>query len=460
MNKKAVTYMEALLETGAINRQPLTDEEYKTFVSLGESFKNKSKEIFQDNFVKEWTNTGYDGFYKNRKEENLFRIKVSENVRLHNQMEKLIKEFECDDSFKDHQVKILFSQTIPNHLDCIFSLKPKMKDQTLTDLAEMAALQEATNVIKPKSYNDTFLYHKGNYEKDLMDFLMRADIIDKTNPSFQDIEYMVKRQQYQFLANILNSDLVVLLSRKPKSMPRSFKVFAAKDIRGGSKDVKVYIDVTDLISINGTTYTMKSDRLNEFVSYLTSAMVYGIYQKDPAKLLRNTRLIESGTKCFALLFTHIIDYLRMGGVDNIREKTLYLSSIYYQKCLLGGTYSDSIIQDRARKISGITDREIDIIEYQLDTDSFKDINSFVEAIAKVLRIDSLKVDNFIEKWVYLYKSGTQFATEYYPAFSSLLTNAYHGAYINNQKTIEKITNNGKELVAYTRAILQIGSEMV
>ena len=81
-----------------------------------------------------------------------------------------------------------------------------------------------------------------------------------------------------------------------------------------------------------------------------------------------------------------------------------------------------------------------MIEYQLDKDSFTNIKNFVDTIARILKVNALKVDNFIEKWVFLYKSGTQFATEYYPAFSSMLTNAYHGAYINNQKTIEKVTH--------------------
>ena len=220
----------------------------------------------------------------------------------------------------------------------------KSKRENLERLAEMAMVNEAVNEIKPKSYNDSFLYHEGNYEKHIFEFLMKADEIEKSNPSFKDIKYMVQRQQYQFLANILDSDLIVLLSKR-LNMPRSFKVFAAKDVRHGTGQLKVYIDVTDIIKIEATTYTLQSSKLNELVSYLTSAMVYGIYQKEPSKLLRNTNLIEHGTKCFALLFSHVIDYLRMGGVDNIREKSLYLSSLYYQKCLLGDIYSDNIVRN-------------------------------------------------------------------------------------------------------------------
>ena len=72
----------------------------------------------------------------------------------------------------------------------------------------------------------------------------------------------------------------------------------------------------------------------------------------------------------------------------------------------------------------------------------------------------MKLDNFVEKWIFLYKTGTQFALELFPAFATMMTNAFHGAYINNQKTIEKVTNNGKDMVAFSRTILQIGSEML
>ena len=55
-------------------------------------------------------------------------------------------------------------------------------------------------------------------------------------------------------------------------------------------------------------------------------------------------------------------------------------------------------------------------------------------------------------------SGTQFGTEVYTAFSSMITNAYCGVYINNQKTIEKIT--GRNMVDYVNTLLRIGGDLV
>lgn len=340
--------------------------------------------------------------------------------------------------------------------------KDKEKDinvsENINRLAELASVTEAAREVTIKTYNDSFLYHKGDYEKNIMEFLMRGEEIDKNHPSFENIIYMLKRNPYPFLTNIIISDRIILLRKLPKSMPRSFKVFAGKDIRKGTSELKVFIDVTGVITDNGGEYSLSANKVNELISYLTSAMVYCIYHIDPIRLIGNTKLVESGTSCFALLFTHIIDYLRVGGVENVRGKTLYLSSLYYQIGILNVRMTDSV-RNRALKISKLTSKEADMVDFQISKDSFKDINEFINTIALVLRVPELKIDNFIDKWVFLYKSGTQFATEYYPAFSSMLTNAYHGAYINNQNTIEKVTNNGKDLVEYCRALLQIGREM-
>ena len=56
--------------------------------------------------------------------------------------------------------------------------------------------------------------------------------------------------------------------------------------------------------------------------------------------------------------------------------------------------------------------------------------------------------------MYIYGIGTAFALEFFPAFSAMLTDAYVGCYINNQKTIEKIV--GRDMTEYTKTILRIG----
>lgn len=308
-----------------------------------------------------------------------------------------------------------------------------------------------------KNFSDSFLYNKSGSEKAIMDFMMNSEIVNKNHESFEDIKYEIKRRQVtSSLMKVLLSEHIILLVGKTE-LSRAFKVFAAKDIISGDNKTKVFIDVTNIIKSQNGNYTMNSRNADILVSYLLSALNIRIYYAQPQRLLNNTSLVEAGTKAFADMFTYVIDYLRIGGVDNVRERTKYLSALYYQCGLLGKEFTDST-RNRARKLAGLNERESDIVETLMGPDAFKDINNFIISLAKVLRIEGeLKVDNFIEKWMFIYGSGTQYATELYTSFASLLTNAYVGSYINNQKTIEKVL--GRTLVEFTNALFRVGSEL-
>ena len=137
---------------------------------------------------------------------------------------------------------------------------------------------------------------------------------------------------------------------------------------------------------------------------------------------------------------------------------IYLSSLYYQINILQKDLTDGV-KNVARKISGLSEREADILHIQFDHNTFLNIKYFLETVTKILKIDTkVTLELFIEKWLYLYGTGTGFALELYPAFATMITDAYVGAYINNQKTIERVT--GKDLVNFTNAILKIGSDSI
>ena len=60
--------------------------------------------------------------------------------------------------------------------------------------------------------------------------------------------------------------------------------------------------------------------------------------------------------------------------------------------------------------------------------------------------------------MFLYGVSTVFALELFPAFSTMMTDCYVGAYVNNQKTIEKIA--GSSMVEFSKTVLRIGAESV
>ena len=308
-----------------------------------------------------------------------------------------------------------------------------------------------------KNYDSSFLYGKASYGKMLYEYIIKSERIDKSSSEFDDIKYIIKRNQItSCLSSLLERDSIVLtLPTKP--MPRAFKVVAMKDIKE-DKLTKVFVDCSEVIKYNNGSYTIKNSDINKMISYLACALNTLIYHAKPSIILNNNQMVTSSTTAFAKLCTNIIDYMRIGGVDNIRSKVLYLSALYYQVGILLKDDNEAAEQ-KAKKISTISVREAQILRAQAPTSCFKNIDTFVTCLAKVLKVENtLKIENFIDKWILLYGSGTQFATEIYTAFANLLINAYVGAYLNNQKQIETAT--GRNMVEYCNTLFRIGGEVL
>ena len=70
---------------------------------------------------------------------------------------------------------------------------------------------------------------------------------------------------------------------------------------------------------------------------------------------------------------------------------------------------------------------------------------------------TISVDIVVERWMHSYGVGTVFALEYFPAFSSMMTDAYIGGYLNSQKTIEKVC--GTSMVNYSKDAIDFVSTL-
>lgn len=308
-----------------------------------------------------------------------------------------------------------------------------------------------------RTYGDTFLYPKGNYEKAVYKFLMSANRIEKNDRSFEDIRYEVKRRQmYKSIINVLDHNNVVLLYNINDPLPRSFKVFTCKDVRAGDGKKRVFIDVSGIIDDKNGQYTINNRSVDTLIAYLLAAMVELIYYTDPTKIVNRNAIVTSGGESFAKLVFYIVDYLRVGNVEKIREKVFYISSRYFEECLL--QKSGTTVENRAKNLSGLTTREIDVLNLYIEPNSFKNLDTFIGTLSKALKDERLDTTTFFEKWRWLYGPSTAFATELYTAFSKMLTDVYVAAYINNQKTIEKVLGNS--FIEYTKDLLQIGSDLL
>lgn len=316
----------------------------------------------------------------------------------------------------------------------------------------------AGNHFKTKSFGDTYIYNinEAMYQKKITEYIMQANQINKLNENFEDIRYDVKkRQMTNYLTKVLDSKNVILMNQA-MPLPKAFKVMAANDIKGDGS-LKIFIDTSDIFVLNNGKWVCNN--IDILIAYLISATNQVIYYADPKRLLMTDSIISNGASAFSSLFTYIIDYLfKITTISSIRDRCVYLSAMYYLISLLGKDINDNT-KRLCRNIAGISEKEEQLIMIQLDQEkAFININFFILELNKILKLSKLTIDVVVEKWLYLFGVGTQFALELYPSFATMITNAYSGCYLNNQKTIEKII--GKDMVEITKTIFKVGGESI
>lgn len=302
-----------------------------------------------------------------------------------------------------------------------------------------------------KNFSASYLYEKTGYEKKLFEFIVGGEEIDKSSQEFSDILSDFKRRQVtSSLVNIL-MDARVVLKISGVAVPKAFKVMYARDPR--DKNNRVFIDLTDILTYKNGVYSCKS--IDVLIAYVISAGMMLTYFNEPRKIHMNNTLVTSATSAFVYAFSYILDYLRINGISAHKKQIMYLAATYFQHTMLGKPLTDSV-RSIALRISGLKDIEASVVDMRVEKSDLTNIDTFIAAVAKILSTKELTTEVFVDKWANLFGTGTYFASELFIAFSTMITDAYVGCYINNQKTIEKVI--GRDIVTYTSALLKaIGS---
>ena len=311
-----------------------------------------------------------------------------------------------------------------------------------------------------KTYSQTYLFGQyGEYEKKIYEFIINAERIDTKSSEFDDILYDIKRRKISdHLAKIITSDnVVVAINPVGKSLPKTFKTFVASDVKNGNK-VKVFIDVTDCVVYKNGVYVC--NKLDWLVSYIISAMTAFIYVKAENKLLGNASILKDGCSAWTKCFSYIIDRMyKISTVPQIKRKVDYLAAIYYQVAIMCKDFdkNEDSIKANAIRISDIDASDARVVDIMIEDHDFDNIDKFVSALGRIIQFKDIKTANIVSYWMNAFGPGTVFALEYFPAFSSMMTNTYVGAYIDQQMTIEKIA--GPSMVKFSKTILQIGASV-
>ena len=94
----------------------------------------------------------------------------------------------------------------------------------------------------------------------------------------------------------------------------------------------------------------------------------------------------------------------------------------------------------------------------MDASAFTNISTFIPKLAEVFNLKGLTVEVFISKWNYLYGPGTTYGCELFTSFLNVISSAYCGSYIVNQKQIER--SCGTHMVSLATTLLRIGAEVI
>lgn len=311
-----------------------------------------------------------------------------------------------------------------------------------------------------KSYSASYLYAKhGDYEKKLLEAVLKSDRIDANSDEFDDVIYEFKHSQLSpYMIKILQSKNVVLITSL-NPLPTQFNVFTAKDIKTDNK-IKTFIDVSRIVYKSPESGKYVCKQINELVAMLISAIEFMAFTLVPQKIL-TSNIQNTSMEVFANMFTHIVDYLHKISLDrNTVARCKLMCCMYFAENLTDSDYDK--VKFYARKFTGVSEREEDIIKMYVDkrndVNPFLNIRTFVDFVADVLKIPTLTVDAIVEKWLFIYGTKTVFALEYWPALVTMITDAYVGCFINNQKTIEKVC--GSNMVTLAKAIIDVGGSFV
>lgn len=318
-----------------------------------------------------------------------------------------------------------------------------------------------------KSYSDSYFYKQyPKYQKLLLDAIMTDPLIDKATEEFKGVVLDLKRQRTdEALLRILNSNNTVLLDCDTP-LPRTFKVFCAKEMKGKDRGkIKVFIDASNCIVKDPKhgDYNLNETAL---VSYLMNAGVAMIYHKNFDIFRRRSNLNINITKCFANSFTHIIDFLAKVSIQESKKiQVTYLSAMYFLMGLLQ-LEDENKARDIAMKVADISRNEAILLEDAMekacrkhsdikekDLNPYENIKIFVNCLRDAMHLNpkAVSLDIVVERWMMQFGPGTVFGLEYFPAFSAMMTDAYVGGYLNNQKTIEKVC--GKDMVQYSKDVI-------
>lgn len=314
-----------------------------------------------------------------------------------------------------------------------------------------------------KTYKDSYLYNNKISNKEpsnpdkrtneaIRDFIITSHRIeDKKSDSFRGVIEDIKRQQRSnILLTVLLMDNVKLCIGNSE-LPRAFKVFDAKDSKNGGKPM-VFIDVTGLIEMRNGFYVCK--KIDVLCAYLSDALIYLLYRYYPSKIMDNSNITIAAVDCYVSMFTYIIDYLRIIGYSVNKKKISYFIALFLLHNMMGKDIDD-YVKGIAAKTAELSANDIRAFDLYYEDEMFDNIANFIAFLSNTFKLKGFTLEVFVNKWIQLFGTGTQYGCELYTSFMVVLMNANSGSYIIKQQQVERCCG-AQNMIKISNAIEKAG----
>ena len=266
-----------------------------------------------------------------------------------------------------------------------------------------------------KTYADSYLFNNKVSKQDgenvaqksmkaLKDYIIKANRIDKNSNAFRGIIEEVRRQQRSSLYYTILMMPNVELCIGPFELPRAFKVCDMKDSKKNGAPT-VFIDVTGMIEMTTNGYYI-CKKIDVLCAYLINAAVYMLYRYKPVKLMDNSNITITTAECYVSMFNYILDYLRIIGYSNNKNRISYYVAKFFLINMMGKD-DDNYTNNIAMKIAGINAAEADAIRLFYVDGMYTNIYTFITGIAESFRLKGFTIEVFVQKWVYSFGTGTR-----------------------------------------------------
>ena len=316
-----------------------------------------------------------------------------------------------------------------------------------------------------KTFNDSYLYSnkvahnaenpKSKNDKAILDFILKSHRIEKHSDAFRGVIEDVKRVQASavLLSVLMNDNVILCIGESP--LPRAFTVIDAYDSKSGGRP-KVFVDVTGKIDFRDGYYVARRNEIDKICALLLDAMTYLLYRYYPNNLFKST-VVLNATTCYVSMFAYILDYLRVIGYSQNKNKIAYIIGLYFLKSHIGldlDDYNKSI----AAKVAGINPKEAKAYDLYIESeDMFMNIGTFLPALIQTFRLKGLDIPTFVARWMKSFGTGTEYAIEVFTSFTNLVLNAYTGCYIVQQRQIE-LACGSDAMTKFCSAVIRTGAE--